>query len=101
MKAANFHQLTQSPVPVLIDFYADWCGPCKAQAPVVQDVASHYGDRVKVIKINTDKNPELSASLGIRSIPTLMIYQNGEAKWRHSGFASLGQLKQVLNGILG
>lgn len=100
MKSASFKQLTQSPVPVLIDFYADWCGPCKAQAPVVQQVASHFGDKVKVIKINTDKNPELSSSLNIKSIPTLMVYQNGAVKWKHAGFASLGQLKQVLEGIV-
>jgi thioredoxin 1 len=96
MKAANFRQLTESPVPVLIDFYADWCAPCRAQAPVLQEVARKYGDRLKVIKINTDSNPELSQALNIRSIPTLMLYKKGEQLWRHSGTSSLADLSRVV-----
>lgn len=92
MPKTNFHDLIDDGLPVLIDFYADWCGPCKAMMPVIQEVKEELGDEVRIIKINIDKNEELAQQLEIKSIPTLMIYDKGELQWRQTG----GQSKQAL-----
>lgn len=68
----------QSDVPVLVDFWANWCGPCKALAPTLDALASEYGDKVRIVKIDVDANPNLSAQYGIRSIPALFMFKNGE-----------------------
>jgi len=92
MAKTNFQDLIDDGLPVLIDFYADWCGPCQALMPVIQEVKEELGDQVRIIKINIDKNEELAQQLEIRSIPTLMIYNNGELQWRHTGSESKQQL---------
>jgi thioredoxin 1 len=81
----DFNDIINSETPVLIDFYADWCGPCKAMAPILKDVKSNMGEQVKILKIDTDKNRQVASKYGIRSIPTLILFQNGKIKWRHSG----------------
>ncbi|MEM9886115.1 MAG: thioredoxin [Bacteroidota bacterium] len=96
---SNFHTIINSEKPVLIDFYADWCGPCKSYSPVVQQLKQELGDQVKVIKINVDKNQALSNNLAVRSIPTTMIYQKGELKWRAMGAQTLATLKQQLSNL--
>lgn len=96
MAKTNFHDLIDDGLPVLIDFYADWCGPCKALGPVIQDVKEELGDKVRIIKIDIDKNEELAQQLEIRSIPTLMIYDKGELKWRHTGGESKNKLVNML-----
>lgn len=92
----KFSEVINSDKPVLVDFYADWCGPCKMLAPVLQDLKSELGERAKIIKIDVDKNPKLSAKLGIQGVPTLMIYKNGEVKWRQSGVLPMHELKKVI-----
>jgi thioredoxin 1 len=92
----SFEQLIQSEKPVLIDFYATWCGPCHAMAPVLEKVAKRLGDRVRIVKIDVDKNEALSAQLGIRSVPTFAVYQNGKLLWRQAGMQTEDQLVRAL-----
>jgi len=93
---SNFHSIINSEKPVLIDFYADWCGPCKSYSPIIKQLKQELGDSVKVIKIDVDKNQELAGNLQVRSIPTTIIFQNGEMKWKAVGAQSLPTLKQAL-----
>jgi thioredoxin 1 len=88
----KFKEIIKGETPVLIDFYADWCAPCKMMPPVLKQVKETFGDKIKIIKIDTDKNPQLSQQLQIRSIPTLMLFEKGEKKWQTSGVMSANQL---------
>ena len=89
---AAFSEIINSEKPVLIDFYADWCQPCKTLSPFVQEVKQQSGSKAKVIKINVDKNQALSQKLNIQGIPTLMIFKQGELKWRQSGVVPANQI---------
>lgn len=93
---ASFKELIQSEKPVLIDFYADWCQPCKVLSPIVKQVKERMGDRVSVLKIDVDRNPKLAQNLSIQGVPTLMIYRKGEQKWRQSGVLSAEAIIQQL-----
>ena len=81
----NFNHLIKSDIPVLVDFSAEWCGPCKAQAPVLADLARELSGKIKVIKIDVDKNQAIAARFQIRGVPTLILFKNGEVLWRQSG----------------
>ena len=93
---ASFNNLINDNKPVLVDFYADWCQPCKMVAPILQNVKKELGDKVKIIKINVDNNPSISAKYGIRSIPTLMLFKNGELKFNQAGVLSAEDIKKVV-----
>ncbi len=81
----DFNEIISGSKPTLVDFYAEWCGPCKAQAPILEQVKERMGDSVNIIKINVDTNQEVAARYNVRSIPTLIVFANGEALWRASG----------------
>ena len=100
MSKGSFKSLVSSQKPVLIDFYADWCGPCKMIAPIMKHIKKDYGEKIIVVKIDTEKNQTLSSKLEIRSIPTLMIFQNGEAKWRAMGVQTKALIESKLNELL-
>ena len=92
----NFGTLTDSDTPVLIDFYATWCGPCQTLAPILQDVKKDLGEQVKIIKVDVDKNRELAQKFQVRGVPTLMLFKSGKQLWRQSGVLSRADLKQVV-----
>ena len=92
----KFADLINSETPVLIDFYADWCQPCKMMPPILSEVKRTMGDDIKIYKINTEKNRPLSVKYNIRSIPTLMLFKQGKEIWRQSGVVPANQLIQVL-----
>jgi thioredoxin 1 len=95
----KFQDLINSEKPTLIDFYAEWCQPCQMMKPILAELKKKIGDTASVIKIDTEKNRELSGQLNIMSIPTLMIYHKGELKWRHSGMASVNEIEHQLSII--
>jgi len=96
----NFEQLINSDVPVLVDFYAEWCQPCKIQSPVLQELAREGNGRIRVIKIDVDKNPLIAQRYQIQGVPTLILFRNGQVLWRQSGVTPKHLLKKVLSEFL-
>ena len=92
----NFNALINSDIPVLVDFFAEWCGPCKVQSPVLERLAGEMEGKVKVIKIDVDKNQEIALRFQIRGVPTLVLFKNGQTLWRQSGVLDQNQLKSIL-----
>ncbi len=92
----SFREIIQSDKPVLVDFTATWCGPCKMMAPILHEVKSAMGDKITIIKIDVDKNPEVSGQFQVQSVPTLIIFRKGEVKWRQSGVVQAKQLQEIL-----
>ena len=86
--------------PVLVDFWAEWCGPCRAVGPVLEEVAGELNGKLKVVKLNVDENPETAAKYGIQSIPTLMIFKNGELASRQIGASPKAKIVQWINGAV-
>ena len=97
----NFDEIIQkSKVPVLIDFWAEWCGPCKMLTPVIEELAAEYGEAVKIAKVNVDQQPNLAARYGIRSIPTIIIFRAGEIVEQLVGMQAKEALKAKLDSLL-
>jgi thioredoxin 1 len=95
---SQFHQaIGNSSTPVLVDFWADWCGPCKAIAPVLDSLADDLAGKVTIAKVNVDQNPEIASELGIRGIPTLFLFKDGKKVAQHVGAASYAQLKKFID----
>jgi thioredoxin 1 len=92
----KFDSLIHDDRPVIVDFHALWCSPCKMQSPILKEVANELGDRIKVIKIDVDQNSEIAGRYNIQSVPTLIIFKNGKQIWRQSGVVSKNQLYNVL-----
>lgn len=96
----NFKEIVNSEKPVLVDFFAEWCGPCKMMKPILEELKKMMGDSITIIKIDIDKNQSLAHQYQVQSVPTLMIFQNGELKWRQPGVIQANQLKAVLSPYL-
>lgn len=97
MAHANFSALIKGDTPTLVDFYADWCGPCKMMKPILEELKRQEGDRVRIIKIDVDKNPVIANLFQIKGVPTLALFKNGELKWRQSGVVQVASLRQVVD----
>ena len=98
---ANFEQeVLKSSIPVLIDFWAPWCGPCKAIAPIVDELAKDYAGKLKVVKVNVDDNPETPARYGVRGIPNLLIIKDGQVKEQNVGAVPKGHLVKSVDNAL-
>ena len=94
---SSFSQLLKdSPTPVLVDFWADWCMPCRMMAPVLEQLSQSHGQQVKVVKVNVDKNPAASQQFEVRGIPTLILFDKGREVWRHVGALPYGELQSQI-----
>lgn len=92
----TFQEVINAEQPVLVDFFAEWCGPCKMMAPILKQAKDQVGEKVKIIKVDIDKNPEAAQHFGVQGVPTLILFKKGQIKWRQSGVVPAHALVQVL-----
>lgn len=92
----SFQDIINNETPILLDFHATWCGPCKAMSPILQDLKNEIGETAKIVKIDIDKNQKLATAMEVRGVPTFMVYQKGKLLWRASGMVSKNDLKVAL-----
>lgn|SRR5690606_23296068 len=93
---ANFNEIIQKNNLVLIDFSAEWCGPCQTLAPILKEVKQHFGEQLSIIKIDVDKNQALARNFGIQGVPTLILYKGGQQIWRQSGLLPKSELVRII-----
>lgn len=96
-KKESFSEIIQGSTPVLVDFFAEWCGPCKTMSPILKDFATQMGDKVRVLKIDVDKSPSTATTYRIQGVPTLILFKDGKIVWRQSGVVQKQQLAQIVN----
>lgn len=97
MQKTPFSELINGSSPVLVDFYADWCGPCKMMAPILKEIAAEYQGKIKVVKVDVDRNPEAARTYHIQGVPTLILFRNGQILWQQAGAIPAHQLRQIIN----
>ncbi len=93
---AKFSELINKDKPVLVDFFATWCGPCKMMEPMLHELKERVGDKASIIKIDVDKNQQLASQLQVRGVPTLVLYKNGQIKWRDAGIQPIDFLEKLI-----
>lgn len=96
-KAETFSDIIRGDKPVLVDFFAEWCGPCKMMKPVLAELRQKMGDQIRILKVDIDKSPAVSSVYNVTSVPTLMLFQKGNILWRQSGVVPAGHLQKIIN----
>ncbi len=94
---SSFQELINDDTPLLVDFFAEWCGPCKVQSPILKQAKDKLEDQVRIIKIDVDKNPEVAQHFGVQGVPTLILFKKGEVKWRKSGVVQAATIIQIVH----
>ncbi len=97
---SKFNDIINSDQPVLVDFFAEWCGPCKTMAPILKDAASKLEGKARILKVDIDKNPAAASQYGVRSVPTLILFKKGEIKWRQPGVIDASQLTTIVSKFI-
>ncbi len=96
-KEKTFSDIIKGKTPVLVDFYADWCGPCKMMGPILQDLKKRMGDQIQILKIDAEKNPSAAIKYQVRGVPTLILFKEGEILWQQAGVVQAAQLETIIN----